>query len=127
MDGERGLSRLFAVAGGLSVTLAAFGLYGVIAYTVARRTREIGVRMALGARAEDVVRLFIADGTRVAISGVLRREPFPPSGLGSCCPARCSVSTPPTCARWSRPLLCSEGPPCSRHTCPHAARCEWIR
>jgi predicted permease len=81
MDGERGLSRLFAVAGGLSVTLAAFGLYGVIAYTVARRTREIGVRMALGARAEDVARLFIVDGARVALLG-LAAGALPAVGVG---------------------------------------------
>jgi ABC-type antimicrobial peptide transport system permease subunit len=70
MDGERGLARLFAAAGGLSVALAAFGLYGVIAHTVTRRTREIGVRVALGARGEDIVRLFIIDGTRVAMWGL---------------------------------------------------------
>jgi putative ABC transport system permease protein len=69
-EGERGLSRILAVTGGLAVALAAIGLYGVVAYTVARRTREIGVRVALGARPGDVRRLFVADAARLAAKGV---------------------------------------------------------
>lgn len=70
MDGERGMSRIFALAGVIALALAACGLYGVIAYTVMRQTREIGVRMALGARAEDIVRLFLGDGARLTAWGV---------------------------------------------------------
>jgi predicted permease len=70
MDGERGLSRVLGVAGLLATTLAAMGLYGVVAYTVARRTREIGVRIALGARREDVVKLFVGEAGRLALAGV---------------------------------------------------------
>jgi ABC-type antimicrobial peptide transport system permease subunit len=81
MDGERGLSRLLAVAASVSLGLAAFGLYGVIAHTVTRRAREIGVRMALGARAEDVARLFVADGARVAAWG-LGLGALPAAGVG---------------------------------------------
>jgi predicted permease len=81
MDGERGLSRLLGCAAALSVALAAFGLYGVIAYMVTRRTQEIGVRMALGARAEDVVRLFATDGTRVVVWG-LAVGALPAAGVG---------------------------------------------
>jgi putative ABC transport system permease protein len=54
----------------LALGLAASGLYAVVSYLVARRTREIGVRMALGARPRDVVRLVLADGLRQALVGI---------------------------------------------------------
>ena len=54
----------------LALGLAASGLYAVVSYLVARRTREIGVRMALGARPRDVVRLVLADGVRQALVGI---------------------------------------------------------
>jgi predicted permease len=71
MDGERGLGRILSVTGLTALALAAIGLYGVIAYTVVRRRREIGVRLALGARPGDVVRLFVLDAGRLAILGVI--------------------------------------------------------
>jgi predicted permease len=70
MDGERGLSRVIAAAGAMALALAALGLYGVVAFTVARRTREIGVRLALGARPSDVVRLFVKGAARLALVGL---------------------------------------------------------
>ena len=61
---------LFSIFGGLALGLAAVGLYGVKAYSVARRTREIGIRMALGAQAGAVLRMIMREGSIMLVSGV---------------------------------------------------------
>jgi predicted permease len=62
-------STLFGIFGVLSLALAGIGLYGVISYAAARRTREIGIRMALGARSRAVAGTVMAEGVALALAG----------------------------------------------------------
>jgi hypothetical protein len=59
------------IAAALALVLGAVGLYGVLSYVVAQRTREIGIRMALGAQARELRRMVVAQGGRVALIGVV--------------------------------------------------------
>jgi hypothetical protein len=59
----------FSLFGGLALLVAAIGLYAVVAYAVARRTNEIGVRVALGATARNIRYLVLGQGTRHALAG----------------------------------------------------------
>jgi ABC-type antimicrobial peptide transport system permease subunit len=62
---------VFTAFGVVALVLAAFGLYSALAYAVVQRTREIGVRVAVGARARDVVRLVVADAAGLAVIGIV--------------------------------------------------------
>ena len=84
---------LFTVFGFLALVLAAIGLYSVIGYNVARRTHEMGVRVALGAGARDLMRLVLTEGAALAGAGVV---------LGSVIAL--------VVGRWVAPLLFQESP-----------------
>jgi hypothetical protein len=66
---ERVIARLASFFGALALLLACIGLYGLLSYEVARRTREIGIRMALGAKQRDVMRLIILRGISLTVAG----------------------------------------------------------
>ncbi len=84
---------MFAVFGVLALVLASVGLYSLIAYNVAARTHEMGVRVALGAQARDVIQLIVRDGVKLGGAGLV---------LGAIAAF--------AAARWVKPLLFNESP-----------------
>jgi ABC-type antimicrobial peptide transport system permease subunit len=67
---EQMMATLAGVFGLLALTLASVGLYGLLAYSVAQRTKEIGIRMALGAQGRRVVALVLKGGARLVVIGI---------------------------------------------------------
>ncbi len=68
---ERAAMTLLSIFGGLALVLAAVGLYGVMSYAVSQSTRELALRMALGAQASDLLRLVMSHGVMLTLSGIL--------------------------------------------------------
>jgi ABC-type antimicrobial peptide transport system permease subunit len=67
----RSLMLLIGVFSATALILAVVGIYGVITYSVAQRTQELGIRIALGASSADIFRLVIGNGLRLAFTGIL--------------------------------------------------------
>jgi len=70
VDKQRAAASLIGVFGAIALVLAAIGIYGVASHAVSLRTREIGIRMSLGARAADVLRMFVRETFTLAVIGV---------------------------------------------------------
>jgi ABC-type antimicrobial peptide transport system permease subunit len=73
---ERLIATLSGIFGALGALLAAIGLYGLLAYTVARRTNEIGIRMALGATERDVTMMVLKSALGLVLAGLIVGAPM---------------------------------------------------
>ena len=112
---RRFVLRLLSLFAGLAMLLAAVGLYGVVSYSVAQRTREVGLRMALGATPRDIIRLTVGGGVTTIASGLVAGAigaavlahflesqlfdvaPRDPAALAGACAALAGVAL---CAHW---------------------------
>jgi putative ABC transport system permease protein len=64
------MAQIISATGVMGLVLAVIGLYGVVAYAVSRRVREIGIRMAIGARPADVLRMVLGQGAGFTVAGL---------------------------------------------------------
>jgi ABC-type antimicrobial peptide transport system permease subunit len=71
IEKQRSLARMLGLCGALALLVASLGVLGVTAHGVAQRTREIGIRMALGAASAQVIGLFVQEGAMLALVGVV--------------------------------------------------------
>jgi putative ABC transport system permease protein len=71
LAGERFAARALAVSGALGLILAALGVYGIMAYSVAQRSREVGIRLALGSTPHDVLRVLMGQGAGLLAAGLV--------------------------------------------------------
>src|SRR5204862_6652363 len=68
---RRFLANLLTGFAGMALLLASIGIYGLLAYMVGQRSREIGIRIALGARRDDILRMFLREGVALAGAGIV--------------------------------------------------------
>src|SRR5215472_11886219 len=70
MAPQRSLAGILAAFAGLALVLAIVGIYGVMSYFVAQRSRDVGIRLALGAQSRDILRLVLGHSMTLALTGV---------------------------------------------------------
>ena len=100
------LPRYSRAFGGFGLLLCGVGLYGVLAYTVSRRLRELATRIALGAQSRDVVRVVLHDAAVTVLAGIGIGAFLALAATGPS-PTQCSTLATSWCSRWSPPKRCS--------------------
>ena len=117
---------LLAVFGFLALILAAIGLYGVMAYSVSQRTREIGIRMALGAGHQNVRNMVVRQGLLLALGGVAIGLAISLGLARLVTNLLFGITGADPVTFVSARSCCSWSPRRSRRCCPRSARVAWI-